>query len=113
MGGAFKEALENDLKNIFFNVQEFAELCELDYDGAVYSVPVVIDKNVLQDRKNNSTDHEAELARRETMVYIRAESLPAIPRKNHYISINGLQYVITESSENKGVYELVCVEYEE
>ena len=110
---AFKEALKNDLKTVFFNVEEFAEMCNIDYDGVEYSAPVVIDKNILQDRKQSASDHEAELARREVMVYIMAESLPVTPQKNHCISINGQEYVIVENSGDNGLHELVCEVYEE
>lgn len=109
----FKEAVRNDLKTVFFNVGEFAEMCKIDYDGVEYSAPVVIDRNILQDRKQSASDHEAELARREVMIYIMSESLPVTPQKNHYISINGQEYVIVENSENNGLHELVCEVFEE
>ena len=110
---AFKDALKNDLKTVFFNVGEFAEMCNIDYDGVEYSAPVVIDKNILQDRKQSASDHEAELARREVMVYIMTESLPVTPQKNHYISINGQEFVIIDNSEDNCLHELVCEVFEE
>lgn len=55
---SFKESVMADVRNVFLNDAEFADIRTVKYDGEVYAdIPVVLTKLFQEDRGAASTDH--------------------------------------------------------
>lgn len=92
----FKEAMKQDIANVFHNTSEFAEEMTVKYDGERYKIPVVLDRSGEKDRKTYVTDHAQGLFICDATAYINADDLPAHPRKDRKIEIEGDLYKIAK-----------------
>lgn len=98
----FKEVLENDLKTVFHNNNEFAENVTIYYDGQEYeNIPAVIDRSA-EDRNKPNTDKDFILYSFDVSAYIHLTDLGFVPRKNHNIYINDEEYKIVTVKEEMG-----------
>lgn len=98
----FKESLENDLKTVFHNNNEFAENVTIYYDEQEYeNIPAVIDRSA-EDRNKPSTDKDFILYSFDVTAYIHLSDLGFIPRKNHSIYINDEEFKIVTAKEEMG-----------
>lgn len=114
----FKEQLEKDIEDTFFNSNEFAELVRVWYQGNMYEIPVSIDQYMEVDRKIYSDDHAEGINQIDLVAYIPKEKLGVIPRKGRRFEIedeNGIitEYTIVKSNHENGVIILYLQEYEE
>lgn len=72
----FKAQLERDLKAVFHNGQEFAEVKEIGYNGNYYKIPVVIDSEGAKDRQKPSTDNADGIFAVDMVMYAAYSDLP-------------------------------------
>ncbi len=100
----FKTQILEDLK-IFYNPEEFATMTNIWYDGARYTVPIIIDHETVKDRETLVNDHAEGINFAEAFVYIPFVDLGIIPKKGCFIEIEEAN-VINE-------YEIINVDYED
>lgn len=118
----FLKQLEDDLNEVFFNTEEFAEIFHIHYGGEVYkNIPVIVDTEEAKDRKRGSgkTQDIEEIFIIDAMAFIHFKDLKIIPKKNHEIIFENVQsgvgkmYTITTSAEENGLITLGLMEYDE
>lgn len=98
----FREALENDLKKVFHNKNEFAKNVTIYYDKEKYeNIPAVIDR-AAEDRSKASSDKDVVLYTVDVTAYIHLADLGFVPRKNHNIFINDEEFKIITDKEEMG-----------
>jgi len=96
---SLKEAIAEDIDNIFFDEGEFAE--EAIVDGR--PVPLILDNDEL----NGKTETYAMgLAEGEQLIFIKEKDLHRLPKPGDQITINDEQWYIRHSLSNAGVFEL-------
>lgn len=83
----FKDVIKKDITDVFHNAQEFAEEKAVKYDGKWYRIPVIMDYDGAKDRKKPPTDNADGFFLCDVKVYIAADDLPTIPRKDRNIEI--------------------------
>lgn len=88
---------------VFFNLDEFAELH--DIDGL--QVPVIVDSDVLKTRSNNKTERYDGIYAAEIAVYVKTVDLPARPVYGQHVRLDGKLYTVIESTETGGILEIV------
>lgn len=119
---AFMQQLEDDLNEVFFNTEEFAEIFHIHYDGEVYkNIPVIVDTEEAKNKKGGSGKAQdiEEIYTIDALAFIHFKDLGMIPRKNHEIIFENTQsgagkmYTITTSTEENGLISLGLMEYDE
>ena len=108
MTSLFKQQVSKDIKSVFLNFNEFAEIMtvELGRYNEV-DIPVVIDGDLLKERyKATDALFIDGVMSLETFIYIAIGDLPAPPVRGEMMRINGQLYIIKDINENMGVYEM-------
>lgn len=90
----FKEQLAKDLKNVFFNTNEFAEIHNVEGED----VPVVIDKDLFKEKyKEIETEDIIDILG--ITLFIQKEHLRGEPKVNREMdAVDGKTYTIRDSS---------------
>ena len=109
----FKDQIKHDLKEVFHNVDEFAQMMHIRYDGIDYEAPVIIDEDVQDDRDITSADHADGIFLCDAIACINSEDLPVIPRKGHQIEIGVDEYRIVKVSYEDGEIVLYLQMFDE
>lgn len=104
---AFKDMVERDIKNVFQNTDEFAELHTVVYDGTTYSnIPIILDFTTQQarngDRYQSSSDHAEGIYLISTTMYAAYSDMQCVPEKDMNIWIDDDKYYIQTSSCEMG-----------
>jgi hypothetical protein len=94
----FKEQVQNDLKSIFMNTLDFAEV--KDIDGT--PMHVVIDDHSLVER--GGAEHTDGLYSAQLLVYVPADEYGARPKQGKLLNLSGRDYRIVKVEEDMGLY---------
>jgi len=92
---SFKAMVESDLKNVFLNSDEFAELHDVVYDGVTYKdISIALSGIKEKDRRQLVSDHLSGLHLATDVMYCAKADLNGIvPEKDTRIKINDEDYM--------------------
>lgn len=110
---SFKEAVQKDVAAVFNNTNEFAEDKVIYYDGAEYTVPVVISDYRPEEWKQDKSEYSQAVYTIRQTIYIPAEALGFTPEITHKIEVDGVEWDITAASEEMGELVLSLGRYDE
>ncbi|WP_242846501.1 hypothetical protein [Clostridium botulinum] len=99
MGMSFKDIVQNDLDNTFFNSSEFGE--EHIIDRKVFNV--VIDNETLKDRNKKEYDG---ILQADLLYYIKADDIGEL-KTNELQYFDGVAYNVFDVKLDNGVYEVI------
>lgn len=87
---SFKDMLADDIHNVFLNVDEFAEMRTVEYDGEHYEdIPIVLTGLKEKDRRQLVTDHVQGLYLVSSVLHCALKDLGGNqPEKGQRIRIN-------------------------
>jgi len=100
----FKEHAIRDL-NIFFSLDEFGELHDIDGKEVV----CVLDENVLKERPREPVElyrSSQGIYVNSKVLFVRKEDLATRPVVGQHMRVDGELYLISECSESHGVLEI-------
>ena len=92
----FKAQVKRDIKKVFNNAAEHADITQVEYNGVQYKIPIVIDHDGARDRQRPSSDHADGIFIADMTVYISFYDLKIVPRKETTITIGGVDYNIVK-----------------
>lgn len=99
----FMKILEDDIKNTFFNLEEFAEVHNID--GKTYNI--IIDEYELNEReKGRERDMTAGVYKRQLLIYVSKAEFGKLPRIGRLIQLDDAGYIIKDATEEGGVFVL-------
>lgn len=98
----FKSLVEQDLDEAFHNTEEFAEMADVLYNGKSYYIPIVMDKEVMEDRKRPSSDHAEGIFLVDAVAYIAYKHIGTMPRKGRRIEIDEEMFEIVSVDNENG-----------
>lgn len=98
----FKEQADQDIRNVFHNSGEFAEVIEFYLDDTPIEAKVVLDYGEYNDRKKAGSDNAEGLFNADLIMYISLESLEKTPRKGQELEINNEIYTIGKVKSEMG-----------
>lgn len=98
----FKDFITRDLVT-FFNLNEFAELHNID--GR--EVPAIVDSDILKIRSDNRYERFDGVYKGEVTVYVRASDFVNRPVFGQHLRLDGKLYLVVECNEVSGVLEIV------
>jgi hypothetical protein len=104
----FKDVIENDIKAVFLNADEHAELSSVIYDGVTRKIPVILDRQMLKDRPvtMESGDHAQGIHLVTVTLYAAFSDLGVVPKNDKRITINDEEFRIVTSTNEMG--QVVC-----
>ena len=99
-----KEVIKEDLEEVFFNLEEFAEFHEINGKQML----VILDENELTER--NATQkvgrHYDGVYTSSLLLYVKAEDYGIRPKVGSVVRIDGKTYSVTEAVDESGVYSI-------
>lgn len=98
----FKDLVKSDIRDVFHNTAEFADVTRLQYDSEVYNIPAILDYSGAKDRNVPSSDNADGIFLVDLVVYIAQADITFEPRKDHNIEIG----------ENRDLFNIAKVEKE-
>lgn len=100
---AFKDAVKADIKQVFINLLEFADVHNINGE----EVAAVIDRDILKERPNLTTSVEARaIFEEEIHIYVAYDDLVRKPVKDEILRLDGAIFIVEEVAENMGVLEI-------
>ncbi len=98
----FKEAIQDDIKGVFLNFEEFGEIHHLN-DRKVL---VIIDGNELGEREKKMRGVDGELHAKQILFYVAAEDFGPLPAPGRILNFDGKNYLITDAINEDGIYSI-------
>jgi hypothetical protein len=95
----FKAQTALDLDQVFFNLEEFADLHRLDRR----EMPVLVDSDQLADRK---AKHGEGTFTDDLLIFVKARDYGPRPKIKALVDLDGVRYRVAAFQENIGVYEI-------
>ena len=103
----FKDQLKKDMNNVFFNINEFAEIHKVNGKD----VRIVIDDDLFKEKYNTiEADGLIILGK---VLFIQKEDLTGEPKTGRKITIDGKEYDIIDVSLKNNMYEIDLQKYTE
>lgn len=101
-----KEHWLDDIENVFFDVDEFAEVHTIN--GV--EMPCVIDNYEMLDRERKFAPYKGEyfdgLSTKQVLFFVRASDFGALPSIGRRITVDKKNYIVTDAVDEGGAYSL-------
>lgn len=99
---SFKEILNNDIKSVFLNPDEFGE------EHMVQGKPMVI---VLDDLENINREKKMQstaggIFAKQILFYVSAEDFGEMPAPNGLVTLDGKRYIVIDVTDEAGIYAI-------
>lgn len=99
----FKEAIRNDISEVFMNTDEFAALHTLNGK----SIPVIVDNNELIERSKKAKSDMDGVNVKTTLIFVKARDYGGgVPPVGYAITLDGVSYRVTDAMNEDGVYSI-------
>lgn len=99
----FKDQLEKDLNNIFFNPEEFGELHTINGKEML----IVVDNDMLKELELGKTDRDDGMLSDKILIFVREADLDFEPVSEMLIEYDGNQHEITDVLHDFGGYTII------
>lgn len=108
---AFKDMVAADVKAVFINQLEFADMHNIN--GVM--VNAVVDRDVIKDRQARAgvSEYSEGVFADEMLVYVAADDLTRKPVRGEIFRLDGGLYLVQEVAENMGVLEITITANEQ
>ena len=105
----FKEQIKSDITAVFMNFDEFAEMHTVNK----VEMLCIVDSLEMIDREKRYQYKRSLYADgvylKELLIYVRAEDFGPLPATGRSITFDGKIYIISDASDEDGIYSL-CLE---
>lgn len=95
----FKDMVAADLKNVFFNPDEFAE--EHNLNGTVCFA--VIEGVSTKERSARAAENYEGMFKSILVVHVRADDLPEVPPQGQIFKVDGKTYIVNTCNNDMGM----------
>lgn len=99
---SFKDIIKQDIGNVFFNKDEFAD--EHIIDGV--KMNATIDQNELIERNKKVNEHMDGIYSCAFILYVTKEEFGNRPKVGSSLKVDGKQYKVIDCTEEDGVYAI-------
>lgn len=96
---SFKEQLKDDLSEVFFNIDEFAEMHTLGGQ----EVPLIIDDDELQKRRIKAAEGTYV---GDMLLLVETKHINKKPVEGKKLTLDGKPYFVISCEEKEGLYEI-------
>lgn len=99
---AFKEMIQNDLKEVFLNPEEFGESHVIDGK----EMTIIIDENELVEREVKVKTMAEGLHKKQLLIYVSAEEFGPEPLIGRLLELDGSHYTVANVINEGGMYSI-------
>jgi len=99
---SLKDVIAADLSAVFFNIDEFAELH--DIDGK--QIMAIIDEDILKQRSQDKRENFDGVYRGEIVLFVKAADFSKRPVKGQRLRIDGRLMMVDSCGESDGILEI-------
>lgn len=99
---AFKDAIKNDVKSVFINLDEFAESHIVNGE----SVSCIVEKDITAGRDGREVNFEGVFMNTLT-IYIASGDMDSRPVEGQYIDFDGEDYRVMNVSDEDGILAII------
>jgi len=99
---SFKDVLADDIKQVFFNFEEFGEIHKINGQDVL----LIIDENELTEREKRIRRGVGDLHRKQLLFYVAAEDFGPLPSPGNLLNLDGKKYQITDAANEDGIYSV-------
>ena len=100
---AFKDAIKNDVKTVFINQDEFAEIHSVN--GA--DVSCIIDKDITAGRDGREVNFEGVFVNTLT-IYVSSTDMDPRPVEGEILYLDGETYIVRNVSDEDGILAIIA-----
>lgn len=109
----FRKQIQEDVKNVFLNIEEFAEE---EYLVNGKAMRLIVDTLEYQKRQNVALDRMERIYARELMIYVPAEAFGPEPKIGSLMTLQKAsgkvqKFVVTASVNEDGIYSISLEAY--
>lgn len=98
----FKEQIQVDVNNVFFNLHEFVDKHLIDGE----EMDVLIDQNELIEREKKSNQNMNGVYLNQTLIYVKQSQFGNRPKLGSRMQLDKKNYVVLDCTEEMGVYAI-------
>lgn len=98
----FKEIVRGDIKRVFLNDEEFADICVVDGK----EMRVVTDDNEVIERSKKQTERTDGIYKRQFMIYVAAEDFGRLPAVGRELKFNHATFRVVDAVREGDVYSI-------
>lgn len=98
----FKESVQRDIDEVFFNVDEFSDLHTID--GV--QMPAMIDDMENIEREKRMKSKMDGIYARQVLLYVKASAFGGLPSQGRLMTLDGRKYTVVDATDEGGVYTL-------
>ena len=99
---SFKEAMQRDIDDVFFNIEEFSDNHTID--GV--QMPAMVDDMENIEREKKMKSHMDGIYARQILLYVKASAFGGLPVQGRLINLDGRKYTVVDATDESGVYTI-------
>lgn len=99
----FKEQLKADIKKVFLNTSEFADI----HDINGIDMPVIIDEDEVMENENVRNYESDGMYRVEKIIFVDYDSLGRIPAVDTSLKLDGKKLFVLNASNSNGMLRII------
>lgn len=99
---SFKEAMQRDIDDVFFNIEEFSDNHTID--GV--QMPAMVDDMENIEREKKMKSHMDGIYARQIFLYVKASAFGGLPAQGRLINLDGRKYTVVDATDESGVYTI-------
>lgn len=102
MAASFKELIQQDISNVFLNLDEFGQ------EHMINGKPMIaiIDDMEHIEREKRFNQHMDGLFVKQVLLYVRAEDFGPLPKIGRLIKLDGRDYRVADAIDEDGLYSI-------
>lgn len=101
---AFKDAVLNDISNVFFNVDEFAEKHYIN-DQDVFCI---VDKDITKERNQTMSNYAEGVFIDSVVIYVRCRDIENKPVEGELLYLDDIMYIVRSVNVESGILVILA-----
>lgn len=103
----FKQIMEEDISEVFLNLDEFAEIHNVNGK----EMPVIVDSNEQIEREKRMSENPQKLGihMKQLLIYVKRSDYGPLPSPGNYLIFDKQNYQVTDAIDEAGVYSVSMV----
>lgn len=99
---AFKDVIQEDVKAVFMNVDEFSDMHNVN--GTMMAIQ--IDSNEQIEREKRINQHMDGIYKNQKLIYVSAADYGPLPKQGSVVSLDGKIMKVADAISEDGVYSI-------
>ncbi len=98
----FKELLEQDVKNVFLNLEEFGEVHTVNEKEMV----IIIDNNEQIEREKRTNQRTDGIYKNQKLIYVATSDFGPLPKQGARLVLDKKNYTVMDAISEDGIYSI-------